>query len=326
MSITFQFDRPTAIRVAQLLEGAGMLKAAVDVWLGVCAGDPYDPDARIKFGELFFQHRQAEFPPGTLQRSQFILQAIGFSLPTPVLVDAYFDNLRQLLRDRPKRDVPGSVVLGLGTGRCGSTTLTAAFASLPDACATHENPPLVNWEPREDQLRFHFDRFRFLADYFAVVHDASHSWLTSVETFFDQFPTGKAIGLFRDAAACVPSFMRIKGTGPGSANHWVPPGNGIWATGPGDPSYPTYALPAEPITDPDAVKAGHIARFVTEYNQALHALSAKHPDRLLLVATDALNDSETAARLREFLGYPLAVPTALNRGGTQDSARLKQKF
>jgi hypothetical protein len=326
MAIQFQFDRATAIRIAELLEAAAMPKAAADIWLGLCAGDPYDRWAREKFGDIFFEQKQFEYPPGTVGRSQFILQVIGLSFPTPLLRDAYFDNLRSLLHARARRSQPGEVILGLGSGRCGSTTLTAAFEGLPDACATHENPPLVDWQPTEEQLQFHFDRFRLLAGYYAVVHDASHSWLHSLERFFAEFPTGKAIGLHRDTAACVRSYLRIKGTGRGSINHWVPPNNGIWGTGPADPSYPSYAVSTDPSSNLDAAKAELIERYVQEYNQTLHSKAASHPDRLLLVSTETMNTAETAARLKDFLGWPLAMPAALNIGGTQDSARLKQKF
>ena len=86
-------------------------------------------------------------------------------------------------------------MLSAGTGRCGSTTLAGTVAMLPDVCAMHENPPLIYWEPVEEQVRFHLDRLRFLADYYAVVFDASHWWLNVLRRFFAEFPEGKAIGL-----------------------------------------------------------------------------------------------------------------------------------
>jgi hypothetical protein len=327
MSLQFRFDKPTAVKIAQLLEGDGMPKAAADIWLGLCAHDPYDWDARKRFGDLYFDLQQPAYPQGTVERSRFILLVIGNGFPTDKLRAAYFDNLRQVLGARTKRPQPGAVAIGLGTGRCGSTTLSAAFESLPDSCSTHENPPPISWEkPLEEQLRFHFDRFSMLREYYAVVFDASHWWLNSLERVFAEFPNAKAIGLYRQTQACVRSYMSIKGRGPGSTNHWVPPANGIWNTSPGDPSYPTYPVPSNAAGEPDAAKAAVIERYVIEYNQALQALAARLPERLLLLRTEDLNAAETAARLTDLLGMPIVIPQALNVGGTADSNRLNQKL
>lgn len=97
------------------------------------------------------------------------------------------------------------------------------------------------------------------------------------------------------------------------------PGNGIWGTSPGDPCYPSYAVPTSLVADPDAAKRAMIMRYVTEYNQKLHETAATYPDRVLLVRTEDLNSDETYARMSRFLGFELARPaTSLNVGGSVD--------
>ena len=325
MDVQLKLDQATALEVARYFEIIGKLPAATRMWQGLCLAAPYDRAAREKLGELLFDQLPQEIPLGSVARSRLILQHILQSLPTKRLVRAYFDNLEQLLKSRVKRTEPGQVVLGLGTGRCGSTTLSAAIASIPDALSTHEQPPFVFWEPLEEQVRFHLDRFRMLADYFSVVFDAAHWWLNVADRFLAEFPQGKIVGLHRQTGSCVRSFMHVKGRGRGSDNHWAPPGNPIWTSNWWDPTYPSYPVPMVPNFDPDTAKAVLIERYVTEYNGTLKSLAATFPNRVLLVRTEDLNESASTARLSALLKVPVTIPTtALNVGGIQDSSRGSQ--
>jgi hypothetical protein len=320
MNLQVSFDYATAAKVAEYFQSAGMAQAAVSMWEGLCVVNPYIRRAREKLGDLYFDQQQSAYPCGSVSRSRFVLQLMSKSFPTQKLRCAYFENIEQLLKARVKRTRPGKVILGIGPGRCGSTTLSAVFGAVPDACSTHENPPLIDWEPQQEQLRFHVDRLRLLADYYALVFDAAHWWLNALGTFFDEFPAGQVIGLHRDTGACVKSFLRVKGSGRGSVNHWAPPENGIWATTLGDPSYPSYPIPSDLLANPDAAKAAQIERYVTEYNQTLALRAKAQPDRMLLLRTEELNDVATATRLGSFVGVSLAMPdTAFNVGSTADS-------
>jgi hypothetical protein len=319
MSLQINLDYETAARVADYFNATGLTTAAANMWKGISIATPYDPRPREKVGELLFEMNEAQYPQGTLMRSLFLLSVIAQSMPTPKLTQAYFENLEQLLKTLPKLPRPGKVVLAVGTGRCGSTTLCAAIAEMPGARSTHENPPIIYWEPLEAQVRFHMDRLRLLADYFALVFDASHWWLNVIGRFFTEFPEGQVIGLHRDTQATVKSYMNIKGNGRGSMNHWALPDNDIWRTNLWDPSYPSYPVNADLLSDPDGAKAEHIERFVTEYNQTLKSLAEADPRRMILVPTEALNDRATTDRLSKFLGMPLKMPSAMNVGGTEDS-------
>lgn len=321
MSVYVEFDAATAATVADCLEKQGLIKPAISVWQRLCMSAPYDRRARQRLGDLLL-HELAELPPafahGTIARSRVILDMITRSMPTEKLRQAYFDNLTAVLEQRTKRAKPGEVVLGVGSGRSGSTTLAAAIGTVPEACATHENPPLINWEPMEEQLRFHFDRMRQLADYYAIVFDASHSWLTSLGRFLAEFPGGKVIGLWRETPACVRSFMNIKGSGRQSANHWAPPGNGIWLTSLADPTYPSYPLVGGVVHDPDATKAALIERYVNDYNHTLRSLTQTVPERFLLIRTEELSTPQTIDRLSDFLGLKVSMPPPLNVASTKD--------
>jgi hypothetical protein len=322
MSVKVGFEHATAVRVARHFESMGMLDAALESWIYASSTNPYDRLAREKLGELLFDRYQSRYPPGSVERSRFILDVIGQTFPIAKLACAYFENLEQLLSTRTRRIQPGNVVLAVGSGRSGSTTLTAAFASVAQVCATHENPPTIFWAPVEEQVQFHVDRFRRLADYYSLVIDASHWWLNVLDRLLVEFPNGKVVAVHRAIEPCVTSFLNTKGKGLNSMNHWAPAGNSHWCAANWDPTYPSYPLPPGALADPDAVKAMMIERYVREYNEALELLAATRAGRVILIRTEELSDAATVNRLSDFTGQRVVMPSrSLNVGGTDDSAK-----
>lgn len=325
MNLQIEFTPGTAVQIAKYFEQRGLPTEAEKLWLAIKDVAAYDFHLRAQLGDTIFKSRERDFELGTIFRSRLILDVMSIGYPTPTLVGAYFDNLRRMLQRRTKLEQPGTVILSLGSGRCGSTTLAAAFASIPNVCATHENPPHIFWKPFEEQVRFHFDRLRMLADYFPVVFDAAHWWLNVCPRFLTEFPNSKLIGLVRDMDKCVTSFLKFQGRGFGSANHWAPPNNGVWRTAHWDPAFPAYAISAgiQPGTD-DAYNAKKlmVARYVTEYNQSLSALAGAHAQRVMLIRTESLNEQTTAARLRSFVGLDVTMPArSLNVGNNNEGAQ-----
>jgi hypothetical protein len=264
--------------------------------------DPYDRAVLQTRADEMFHRREGEQPSGTLDRSRLLLEIIEACCPTSTLEDAYFANLNLMLRGREKVSCPGRLVLGLGSGRCGSTTLAALLATVDGACCTHENPPLIFWKPDQAQTEFHIRRFRLLCEYYSLVADVSHWWLNVLDMFFQHFPNSRAVGLVRDADECAKSFMRIKGYGRGSMNHWVSHDNGIWATHSWDPVYPSYPVPAYARNAVDRAKLELIRRYVSEYNERLAAVAQRLPDRVLLLRTEELNRPAIQQRIFEFAG------------------------
>jgi hypothetical protein len=325
MSLQAEFDALRASLLAAELEQMGMTGPADELWREISNRTAYDREARARYGEIMYQARQREFPHGSVVRSRFLLHVMGSSFPTQMLIDAYFENLRALFSNHPRQDRPGKVVLGTGAGRCGSTTLAAAFAGLRDACSTHENPPKIYWEPREEQVRFHMDRLRLLTQYCAIVFDAAHWWTRVLDRFFAEFPGGKVVGLVRETDSCVRSFLKFQGRGQGSTNHWAPPHNELWQTTAWDPTYPCYPVPPEvmPGTDESyATKVAMVTRYVSEYNQSLRSLVETDPRRILLVNTEEMNEAATEERLSAFVGERVRMPSvALNVGTNLDGAQ-----
>jgi hypothetical protein len=281
----------------RILERLGRRRDAGDT-----SYDPYERAALQTRADETFHRREGEQPPGTINRSRLLLEIIESWYPTPTLEDAYFANLDLMLRGREKLRRPGRLLLGLGTGRCGSTTLAALLATVETACCTHENPPLIFWKPDQTQTEFHLRRFRLLCEYYSLIADVSHWWLNALDTVFEHFPHSRAVGLVRDTDACAKSFMRVKGYGRGTMNHWVTHGNGIWATSSWDPVYPSYPVPACAEDAVDRAKYDLIRRYVREYNDQLAAAARRLPDRILLLRTEELSRPAAQKRIFEFAG------------------------
>lgn len=289
--------------------------------------DPYDVDALQRYAagllaELRFASSQAPE-----EKCRQILNAIHNSYPTKELTDEYFLALELALRDKPRLDVPGQIVIGVGPGRCGSTSLSEMLGTISNSCCTHEGPPLIFWRPMNEQVDFHVRRFTMLAQYYSVVSDVSHWWLNAIGQIWERLPETKIIGLVRNPEECASSFMRIQGFGKGSLNPWAPRGNNFWRTGLWDATYPSYPVSDLTKHDPDRVKQGQIARYVREYNAQMADLAESHPDQVKLAPTENLSSPELQAEIFSIAKHRgESAAWKLNVRGVRDGKRNQIKI
>ena len=103
----------------------------------------------------FAAYRDGPAPVEISESGHLILDIIQDTFPTEALTRAYFENLDSLLEQRPVRRTPGTIVIGIGSGRNGSTSLAGLLSTIEGSCCTHENPPLMCWTPRAEETRFH---------------------------------------------------------------------------------------------------------------------------------------------------------------------------
>jgi hypothetical protein len=311
----FYLDFPT--RVAGALQRVGATRLAEQFLWRVHCAHPYDCPLGEHLADLFYENRQHRYPFASVERGAFIMQVLLRSYPSPRLTAAYFDNLQAVLAKRAPRAEAGRIVFGLGAGRCGSTTLAGILHSVEGAVSTHENPPVVFWEPLTRQIQFHRRRFELFSGYVPLVADCSHWWINVIDTMFSTFPTAKAIGVRREMEDCLRSWMKVS---PQDLNHWVAPYNHIWLTDRWDPLYPHYEMPLAAKRDPRGAKADLVRRYVSDYNRRLDALAAALPDRVLLLRTEELDLPETRERIAEFIGLPVGTaPVRLNIGIDSDT-------
>ena len=247
----------------------------------------------------------------------FLLETMNISFASRRVIEAYFDNLEATLQGQKRLETPGVIVLGLGSGRSGSTTMTSILGAIAGAKSTHENPVPVFWDPHPQQVEFHLRRFRLLTAFFPVVADCSVWWINLLESVAQALPTTKAIGVYRETEACVRSWSigNKKDVMAPSYNPWAIPHNGIWQTYRGDPGFPHFELPENVRRNPNAARESMIRRYVTDYNNRLKALAEQMPERMLLLSTEELSEPSTLREISQFLGVRVAdVPIHRNLG------------
>jgi hypothetical protein len=289
------------------------------------AYDPYDHEIRKDLAERLFRPHPNDPPLGTAERGRLILDIIQDTFPTEALSRAYFENLDNLLSTRPVRRTPGKIVIGIGSGRNGSTSLAEMLSTVEGSCCTHENPPLMCWTPHPDEVRFHLKRLQRLAGYFPVVVDVAHWWLNAIPKLFSCFPDALVIGVTRDVESCARSFFKIKGAGVGSCNHWAPYGNGIWSAERWDPTYPTYPVPDQARENPDAAKFQLLMRYVREYNAAVRVLAICRPANFMALETEDLSDATAQRAIYDFVGANGMIKHfRLNIGTTKDGRSFRE--
>lgn len=307
------WDLPT--RIAEILWSVGLRRAAEELlWRAYCAY-PYDQALGEYLANWLYDHHQHRFVAGSVERGNFLMQVLERSCPSPRVTAAYFDNLAAVLSTRPQRQRPGRVVLGIGAGRCGSTTLAGILHTIEGAVSTHECPPFLHWEPMPAELQFHLRRFELFSRSVPLIADCAHWWINSLDHVFDVFPGSKAIGVVRDEDACVRSWMKVS---PADVNHFVPAHNRIWVPDRWDPLYPHYDLPGEARRSPALAKEILVRRYIAEYNQRLKMLQARLPDRVLLLATEDLDLPSTREKISEFVQLKVST-TQIRQNVGRDS-------
>jgi hypothetical protein len=310
LPLHFYLDLPVTIAAA--LRRSGLAGHAQRFLWRVHCAHPYDLALGEHLANLIYEDGEGALPLGTVARGAFLMRVLDKSFPSARVVAAYFQNLDRLLEGRERRGDVGRIVLGLGSGRCGSASLAGILGQVPGGVSTHENPPRVFWEPLPRQVDFHLRRFERFGAYFPLVADCAHWWINLVDVVFAAFPTSKAIGLYRDLDACVRSWMTVS---PEDVNHWVVAHNRIWPDDAWDPLYPHYDLPEDAQHRRRQVKEMLVRRYVVEYNERLRQLAARMPERVLLIRTEELDLPQTRLALSEFLGLPIGLASVrLNVG------------
>jgi len=280
--------------------------------------DPTSESAKELLIEVY--HRQSEQEEMTpLDWLLFIVQLAQLGVVEGWMAQTYFDNLERHLESlRPRRPEPGKLIIGLGTGRNGSTSLAALLDQSEDAYITHELPPILYWSPTDAQLAFHLRRFRVLADFYAHVGDVSHWWLTCVDAIREAFPDVSFVGVRRDVDETLRSFERIKGEGRGAINHWQRHDGSYWSRNIWDPCYPKTGAPCSPRSSEQELheqRRGALRQYIEDYNARMESDAS-----VLVLATEELNDPHVVDRLRAHAGIELAHQTIVaNVGGIQDS-------
>lgn len=183
------------------------------------------------------------------------------------------------------------VVIGCGTGRCGTWSLSILLNSQKGYSIGHESIRLP-WILSEEGASKACDFFNYMSEGRTAAGDVA-SWYGPYAEYFIQRVEAKVVYLKRDALQVAASFakkMKLK-----KANHWTREDSehrGDVATHAFDMHFPQYNLPMIPA----------IEKYCAKYNQLIIDLRDRYKNNVRIYETgDVLNNRETQAELFGFL-------------------------
>jgi hypothetical protein len=205
-----------------------------------------------------------------------------------------------------------SIILGIGTGRCGTASLAKVLNQQTEAVCSFDEPPLLPWKPVDGQrvIRERFARFR-LHGKKRLLGDCASFYLPYIEDAIAAEPDIRIVCLKRPREEVVAGFCQwLDQTMPLPTNHWAKQPAPGWHHDPvRTRTYPQY--------DTQNREEG-IRRYWDQYYQRVTELIERYPEHIRLFDTyEALNTENGLRDLLSFVGIPperqvLAVGTRVD--------------
>jgi hypothetical protein len=222
--------------------------------------------------------------------------------------------------------VKQSIILGIGTGRCGTASLAKVLNQQGEMVCSYEEPPLLPWRRREPPsppaplpqagegssvLRERFARFRAHAKA-RLLGDVASFYLPYLEDAIALEPDIRIVCLRRPREEVVTSFCEwLDQSMPLPTNHWArQPAPGWHHDANRTRTFPQY--------DTQNREEG-IRRYWDEYYRRVAELAGGHPEQVRIFDTyEALNTEAGLRDLLSFVGIPaeqqvLSVGTRVDR-------------
>lgn len=209
-----------------------------------------------------------------------------------------------------------TLIVGLGTGRCGTQSLSGFLSSQPGMTVLHEgtidgrdNP--LRWEGDHERVRRWIDTLPELLDRPSYCGDVGMYYLPYCEFLIAHRPDIRFVCMERDRAAVVESFLRhTRGRHP-----WLRHDGRRWRIDPvWDASYPKF-------DEPD--KAEAVGLYWDLYHAEVNRLVVLHPDRVRRFSMESLNSREGMNEILDFIGYrgPRRLDTPFRLNTSRGAAR-----
>lgn len=182
-------------------------------------------------------------------------------------------------------------IFGLGTGRCGSCSLSALLNAQYGSYITHERGRLP-WKVDLVKLGRFINQIEKRQENF--VGDIGFWYLQYVEYIIQEIPEAIFVCLKRDMESTVKSFIEKVP----SSNHWTDPNSKYWKkendvfNETWSPCFPKYF----------AYKEDALREYWREYYQRAEQLESRIERFKIFDMNKALNDEEVQTKLLEFVG------------------------
>jgi hypothetical protein len=183
-----------------------------------------------------------------------------------------------------------NLVIGLGTGRCGTVSLSLILDLQKNAVFSHESKAFLPWKFSETAILKKIKAL--LSKKGNFVGDVAFFYLPYVEYILANNPRAKFICLKRDKKETVESYSKkTKGR-----NHWMEHGGGKWKKdAQWDDCYPNYKT---------NFKERALEMYWEDYYGSIKKIMKKHPNNVLLLDMESINKLEGIKKILSFCGFP----------------------
>jgi hypothetical protein len=184
-----------------------------------------------------------------------------------------------------------TLIIGLGTGRCGTYSLTELLNSQLNSDVRHEHNSLP-WEPEIHLL--YQNIFSLLSFDAEIVGDVGFSYINYIDRIVKTFQNTKCICLQRNKWEVVDSFDKRTP----EENYWTDPTSKFY-------NWKKYKLDYRTILFPsyDLPKRDAIAAYWDEYTRKASYWQKAYPDNFLLLGMDySLNTHRGVEQVLSFIG------------------------
>ena len=191
------------------------------------------------------------------------------------------------------------LIISIGTGRCGSVSLSKFLSAQEYVSVLHEGRldshkirKLIKWGNDEDNL-FEWLEFLLSLDENKFVGDTGMYYLPYIEQIIDKYPQVKIIVMERDKEEVIKSYIK-KTTG---RNHWFDHDGKEWdKDDKWDPCYPKYDI---------INKEKALEKYWEDYKNQTNNLILKFPDKIKKWTIQSLNTLNGKNEILNFLNYNL---------------------
>ena len=191
------------------------------------------------------------------------------------------------------------LIISIGTGRCGSVSLSKFLSAQDKVSVLHEGRldsqkirKLIKWENDEGNL-FEWLEFLLSLDGHKFVGDTGMYYLPYIERIIDKYPEVKIIVMERNKEEVVKSYIK-KTTG---RNHWFNHDGKEWEKDDKwDPCYPKYDVHN---------KEEALEKYWEDYKNQTDNLILKFPEKIKKWTIQALNTTSGKNEILNFLNYNL---------------------
>jgi len=191
------------------------------------------------------------------------------------------------------------LLLGLGTGRCGTVSLCEFLNAQPGVQMVHEGMVdgenhLFSWDGGDsDKLDRWLAFLEQRAGKARFFGDIGMYLLPYADRLLERYPDSRVIVMRRGRASTVSSYLHKAKR----YNHWMEHDGTVWERHPlWDSAFPTYDA---------ATKPAALRRYWDEYYAAAERLREANPDRVQIFDMAQLNDRAGRAAILDHAGVPL---------------------